>query len=390
MPWKEETVENLREEFVQEVISCEKPKTALCAQYGISRVTGDKWLKRYQNGESLSNRCRAPLHTPSKTKEEFERAIIQVRVDHPAWGPRKIVRFLENAGLSGLPSPSTVCEILKRNGLVSKEASQASTPYKRFEKERPNELWQTDFKGHFAMSDGSRCHPLTTLDDHSRYALCVDAKHHERYADVVESFSRMFKDYGRPRALLCDNGNPWGTSQSTGYTRFELWLLLHDVLPIHCRPGRPQTQGKEERFNRTLKDEVLKHVIIRDLTHAQREFDRFRDCYNHLRPHEALKLDTPATRYTPYTNARMPCNTGEWEYPQGYQIRKIKKTGFITFGGQGYFLGEAFENLNVAIRESSSVQNCVNIYYRNFRVARVDVDERIFVSRKIYRTDEKD
>jgi transposase InsO family protein len=388
MPWEERTVEKSRKEFVKEVMASEISKSKLCAKYGISRVTGDKWLKRYANGESLSNQSRAPFHIPNKTNAAVERKIIKVRLEHPAWGPRKIVKYLENAGEAGLPAPSTVCSILQRNGLVSKEASQAAKPYKRFEREHPNELWQTDFKGHFQMLNHLRCHPLTILDDHSRFSLCVDAKLNERLEGVVESFSRVFQEYGKPETLLCDNGNPWGTSQTTGYTRFEIWMMQHNVLPIHGRPGHPQTQGKEERFHRTLKDEVLKQTSIKDISHAQEAFDEFRDCYNHIRPHGALALKTPAARYKPSAN-RMENASSQWEYPQGYKTRKIKDTGFITFGSQGYFLSEAFGGLILAIRESS-LNDCVNIYYRNFRVGRINVDERVFVSRKIYRLDNDD
>lgn len=138
-------MDNLRKEFVMEVITAETPKSKLCAKYGISRVTGDKWLKRYINGERLSDRCRAPFHTPNKTSPDVENLVIQARLEHPAWGARKLVRYLKNQGYTGLPSPSTVCEIFKRNGLVSPEASQAATPYKRFERATANELWQTAF-----------------------------------------------------------------------------------------------------------------------------------------------------------------------------------------------------------------------------------------------------
>jgi len=192
MPWKEQTVKDSRTSFVLDVLAGETSKSRLCTQYGISRVTGDKWLKRYQQNGSLSDQSRAPFHTPGKTPCEVEKLIIDVRNDHPAWGARKIVRHLQNKGYSSLPSPSTVCAILKRNGLVSKKASQSATPYKRFEKGSCNELWQADFKGHFAMADGKRCHPLTVIDDHSRFNLAVDAKENERYVGVVESFSRMF------------------------------------------------------------------------------------------------------------------------------------------------------------------------------------------------------
>ena len=388
MPWKEQIVESLRYEFVMEVLAAEISKSKLCAKYGISRVTGDKWLNRYLNNQSFSDRSRAPFHSPNMTSYETEQEVIGVRLAHPAWGARKIARYLKNLDFTDIPAPSTICAILKRAGLVSREASQAATPYKRFERKKPNELWQVDFKGHFQMKNGERCHPLTAIDDHSRYALCVDAKDNERNDGVIVSFTKMFELYGLPQTILCDNGNPWGSSRIIGYTRFEIWLMQLDVLTIHGRPGHPQTQGKEERFNRTLKDEVLRHKTIEDLIHAQEEFDDFRNCYNNIRPHEALALDTPALHYLP-SEKRVPKNICDWSYPTGYSTRKVKKEGYFSFKGQYYYLSEAFGGQTIALRESSYI-SCVNLYYRNFRVARYNLDEKCFVSRKIYRVQDQD
>ena len=388
MPWKEQTVEHLRCEFVVEVLAGEITKSKLCAKYGISRVTGDKWIDRYQNGQGFADRSRAPFHSPKKTNSEVEQLVINVRLEHPAWGARKIVRHLKNQGFTDLPAQSTVCAILSRAGLVTKEASQAATPYKRFQRQIPNELWQVDFKGHFQMKNNARCYPLTAIDDHSRFALCVDAKDNERYDGVVASFVNMFELYGLPLTVLCDNGNPWGLSQLTGYTRFEIWLMQRDVLPIHGRPRHPQTQGKEERFNRTLGDEVLKHKDIENLAHAQAEFDDFRLCYNNIRPHGALNLDTPAMHYVPSKRC-MPRTIQEWDYPSGHVKRRVKRAGYFSYLGQNYYLGEAFMGKNIALRESS-INGCINLYYRNFRIARLNMDEKCFISRKIYRIDDGD
>lgn len=382
MPWGEKTMEQQREHFVKEVQKGEQSKTALCAKYGISRVTGDKWLARYEAGEELSNQSRAPRTTPKRISPEVEEKIVSVRLKHPAWGARKILRVLENNGETGLPAQSTVCEVLKRNGLVSEAASQAATPYKRFERKSPNELWQVDFKGHFATEDGKRCYPLTAIDDHSRFALCVDAKTDERLEGVIVSFTRMFNEYGLPYALLCDNGNPWGASQSTGYTRFTVWMMKLDVHTIHCRPHRPQTQGKEERFNRTLKAEALNHPIA-DLTQAQYRFDAFRDCYNYERPHAALNMDCPASRYKP-SQRTLPNKILDWEYPSSYQIRKIKDSGYLSYNGWGCFLSEALGGETVALHESNDPGR-MDIFFRNYRIAVLDLAQRCLCSRKSYR-----
>lgn len=384
MPWKEKTVRMNREDFVREVQEREKSKSLLCRKYGITRRTGDKWLKRYESGEGLDDRSKAPFHVANKTPAAQEEKVLGVRMNHPAWGPRKIRQFLINKGEISLPSKSAIGNILQRHGCISEAASKASTPYKRFQKARSNEMWQADFKGHFAMKDGNRCHPLTVLDDYSRFSLCIDAKENEQRQGVIQSFERLFEENGLPDSLLCDNGNPWGNSQTTGYTMFEVWLMEYDVLPIHGRIRHPQTQGKEERFHKTMVDELLKQIEIEDMFHAQESFDVFRKCYNHDRPHEALNMGVPAEYYSP-GQRKKPDKIPFWEYPNECVSRKVKSTGYFNFGNQGYFLSEAFADKIIAVRESS-LANCINVYFRGFRVARINVKERAFVSRKIYRT----
>lgn len=386
MPWRKKTVEKQREDFVAEVQLGEESKSSLCRKYGISRPTGDKWISRSRNEESYEDRSRVPFHMPNKTAKETEEKILAAREKHPAWGARKLHRVLANNGETKLPAISTVNDILKRNGYISKEASLAATPYKRFEKETPNEMWQADFKGHFAMENGERCYPLTVLDDHSRYSLCIDAKENEQGKGVRESFVRLFETYGLPNALLCDNGNPWGSSQSTGYTKFEIWLMGLGILPIHGRPLHPQTQGKEERFHRTLNVELLKTNRIVDVHDAQRQFNLFRYIYNNERPHEALDMETPAQHYHESLRRFSP-RVEPWEYPDGYDVRKVKSTGYITYRNQGYYLSESFGGMEIGIRESYSSSHCINLYYRNFKIAEINIDERTFLSRKIYRAE---
>ena len=380
MPWKGETMEERRYSFVQRVLKNEQSKSALCREYGISRPTGDKWIGRYLRGETMENQSKVPFHTPNRTPAAVEEMIVKLRRKHPAIGAKKLKRMLENQGKSS-PAYSTINAILHRNGLITKEASEAATPYKRFEKEAPNDMWQTDFKGHFAMKNGLRCHPLTVLDDHSRFCLCVDAKENERYAGVKESFLRVFEEYGLPSTLLCDNGNPWGTSQSVGYTNFEIWLMDLGILVKHGRIRHPQTQGKDERFNGTLKKELLKYHNFEDFTQAQRLFDEYRNFYNYERPHHALCLETPKSRYNK-SRRKLPKIIEEWEYNREFKVRQVKNSGYITHNGQGYFLSEAFGGKTVGLLESPGQPHTILVCYRQFCVAKLNVDERIIISRK--------
>jgi transposase InsO family protein len=383
MPWKEKTVEKSREEFIHEVKKREETISVLCMRYGVSRKTGYKWLHRYEDGGNLCDKSRAPFHTPNKVRIETERLILEQREIHPAWGPRKLKRVLEKKGHEGLPAVSTISSILKRNGYISEEESLKHKAYERFERQSPNELWQADFKGDFGMLNSERCYALTVLDDHSRYSLCIDAKGNQRTEGVLSSFNRLFQEYGVPESILCDNGNPWGTSQSTGYTKFEIWLMDLGILTIHGRIKHPQTQGKEERFHRTMDEELLKHITIRDLREAQQQFDKFRESYNTERPHEALRLDVPANHYK-VSERRVPERIEAWRYGNECIIRKVKSTGYITYRNQGYFLSEALGEKEIAVRESEEA-GCVDLIYRGFQIGRINIDERAIVSRKIRR-----
>lgn len=382
MPWKERTVKMSREEFVKRANSGEKSISALCREYGISRPTGYKWIARSKDGESMEDRSRAPFRTANKTPPETERLLLDYRYKHPAIGAVKTKRILENKGYSDLPSASTVNAIFKRNGCITKEASEAATPYCRYEKEQPNQMLQADFKGYFAMENGVRCHPLNIIDDYSRFNLCSDALTGERYTDVKPSMLRIFDEYGLPQSILCDNGVPWGSQQSAGYSLFEVWLMDLGILTIHGRVRHPQTQGKEESYNRSMKRELLKHTTIADIEDAQRKFDEYRRFYNEERPHFGIGLDTPAKRYVP-SPRRMPERIEEWEYPAGYKLHRIKETGYVTYGGQGYYFSESFGGKTIAVRESH-IQGCITLFYRQFKIGRISIDKRAVVMKKAY------
>ena len=381
MPWKEETVEQQRINFI--ILANEEGCnfSALCRQFNITRKTGYKWLERYRQGESLKDQSKAPYFHPRRTSAEVEELILSVRINHPTWGPRKLLRYLADKGNERLPVPSTVASILKRNGFVSPEQSACHIPFKRFERDVPNDLWQMDFKGHFGMCDGNRCHPLTIKDDHSRNLLCLDAYDNEQWSSVKGSLDRVFREYGLPNSILCDNGAPWGNNMH-GYTMFELWMMQMDVLPIHGRPLHPQTQGKEERFHRTLNEDVLKRIPIRDLRHAQEVFDAYRIEFNTERPHGALNLDVPAMHYH-RSRRSMPERLSEPEYDTGKTLRKVNYKGYISVQRHRYYLSETFADKYVEVVPVG--ENILALCYGNFFVAKIDLTEQLFVSRKIYR-----
>lgn len=382
MPWAERKVSQMREEFVKRVLAGEASKSALCREYGISRPTGDKWIKRYEAAETLEDRSRAPLNRPRETPMEMEQKIVAYRQAHPAIGATKLRRILENQGCQNVPSHSTINRIFAKNGLITKQASLAATPGQRFEKSAPNEMWQGDYKGHFVMGDKRRCHPLNIIDDHSRFNLCCQAQYTETFEEIQPVMIRLFREYGLPFSFLCDNGNPWGTAQSTGFTRFEVWLMELGILTLHGRALHPQTQGKEESFNRSMTKELLANARIADLADAQRQFDVYREFYNNERPHHALGLDTPSQHYKA-SERPYPEKVSPWEYPEGCELRQVKKTGFFNYGGQGYFLSEAFGGKEIAVRPSH-IPGCISLFFRQFRIGRIDVEKRVFTFRRAY------
>lgn len=370
-----------RKAFVERALAGRERKSDLCRAYNISRPTGDKWIQRYLQGESMEDRPRTPNRVANRTAADTEARILSLRRERPVLGAKKIKRILENEG-HPMPGHSTVNAILKRNGCIMPEASQAATPYRRFERRYPNDLWQADYKGHVPMESGQRCHPLAILDDHSRFCLCLDAKADERNESAWDSFCRTFSDWGLPNTVLCDNGNPWGSNFQGGLTKFEVSLMDLGILPIHGRPHHPQTQGKEERFNQTLNRECLRLTALFDLAHAQAQFDPFRSFYNEVRPHHALGLAVPASRYKP-SKRPMPEKIEAWEYPQGYTVRKVDK-GYLRYHRKDYFLSKALIGLPIGLHESEH-EGCLDIHYRQFCIARLDLASHQFVSRRILR-----
>ena len=288
-----------REEFVRLALAAGANRSSLCRRFGISRSKGYKWLKRYaaEGRAGLSDRSRRPFRSPGRSADAVEAAVLHIRASsNDAWGGRKIAKAMARNGDPAVPAASTITEILRRHGKLERPEGEHPGPFQRFERAAPNELWQMDFKGHFPMSQG-RCHPLTVLDDHSRYSVGLEACGNEQDATVRARLATLFRRYGLPFAMLMDNGSPWGDAGAQPFTLFTAWLIRLGIRVSHGRPYHPQTQGKDERFHRTLKAEVLDRNSFCDLAECQCAFDAWRQIYNHHRPHEALGLEPPGTRY---------------------------------------------------------------------------------------------
>lgn len=349
MPWKEVTIMSQRRAFVELAGKAGANMRELCRRFGISPPTGYKWLTRYREGgvPVLQDQSRRPQRSPAQTADTMEAAVLAERAVHPTWGGRKLQRRLVNLGRHSVPAPSTITAILRRHGQLDAAANATHRPWQRFEAPFPNALWQMDFKGHFALGNHRRCHPLTVLDDCSRFNVGLVACGDEGGETVRDCLTPIFRCYGLPDRMLMDNGGPWGEGRE--YTKLAVWLLRLDIAVSHGRPYHPQTQGKDERFHRTLQAELLGNRLFADHAHCQAAFDPWRDSYNFERPHEALGLATPASRYT-MSRRPFPERLPAIEYGPGDQVRKVQGNGELYFLGRVLTVGRAFIGEPVALR----------------------------------------
>ena len=366
-----------RKEFIIAASAEDANISELCRKFGISRKTGHKWINRAEMGLPLCDQSRRPHRQPSKTADEVEQKIIAMRLSHPAWGGKTIRAVLEAAGIEGLPSDKTCCNIIKRHGLIDPAESAKHTAFQRFEKEHCNEMWQTDFKGDFLLGNGIRCYPLTILDDHSRFSIRIEPK--TSATGVKDSFIQAFQEFGLPNSVLSDNGAQF-TGAHRGLSHFERFLMDLDILPIHGRPIHPQTQGKIERFHRTLKKEALR-IIPANMEEARIRLNNWRWIYNEVRPHHSLGLKTPSSVYHPST--RPYYKPKAYIYDEGARLIKVNNWGYIRFGPMQLFLSEALADTYVEIRFDEN--DTFSILYRNYKIASVDAIEQKLIERHIRR-----
>lgn len=371
MPWKVQSLMSARKELVLLASSGQNSVSELCLRFGISRKTAYKWIDRYAaQGESgLAEKSRKPLGSPNATPLDNQEAIFEIRKSFPAWGARKIHAVLARYGINPVPATSTINSILKRNGYIDPQESAKHKKWQFFEAPAPNDLWQMDFKGHFQTLQ-SRCHPLTVLDDHSRYSICIKACGNETRATVQDALTQVFRIYGLPKTILCDNGPPWGDEHSR-YTRLTVWLMRMGIQVPYARSFHPQTRGKAERFHRSLKAEVAQYCENLDLDECQSRFDQWRLLYNTQRPHEALGMAVPASRYR--VSARpFPETLPPVDYSPGDHVRSVQDGGYISYRGREFRLGKAFLGQRVALRPTTT-EGILDVYFCDQKVGKISL-----------------
>lgn len=376
MAWQPKAEMDIKREFVELALREGANRRELCRRFGISPKTGYALLARHAQEGALAyeRRSTRPAHSPSRTAATLEQAVVALRREHPSWGGRKITRRLCDLGHAGVPTPSTVTAILHRHGLITAQASLAAQHWQRFEHEAPNALWQIDFKGDFDTAQ-ARCYPLTLLDDHSRFNLALQACANVATTSVQPHLAQAFARYGLPLRINADNGAPWGSPRAPAHSLSELgvWLVRLGIGLTHSAPYHPQTNGKIERFHRSLKAEVLSGAGFSDLAHAQRAFERWRSVYNLQRPHDALGLHTPAHRYQ-LSPRRMPACLAPIEYPSQDTVVTVKWNGEVRFKGHRLRVSNALLKLPVAFRADPNNDGCFEAFFCHHRLMHVDLN----------------
>ncbi len=370
MAWKKVLPMDERARFVLEVEKAEMSVAELCRRYGVSRKTGYKWIRRYraQGLDGIRQRSSRPNRCPHKTSPEWGERIILERVKHSSWGPKKIRELLRRKGLDGrVPQASTIGDILRRAGLVSRRRKRLRKTYYSgplTEPKYPNHVWAVDYKGWFRTRDGVRCEPLTISDLYSRYVLEAKALPNQSYEEARGVFERVFEEYGLPEVIRSDNGKPFASRGAGGLSKLSVWWVLLGIKPEFIAKGHPEQNGVHERMHLTLKNEATVPAS-RNLIGQQRRFDKWREEFNENRPHEALEMKVPAQRYRRSTRVYQGGinNKTQIKYPEGYKVRRVRRNGEIRWKGKMRFAGAALKGVMVGIKQVEEGHNQVYFDY---------------------------
>ena len=338
MPWKEADAMELRVEFIRDWLKKTHSVSDLCALYGVSRKTAYKWLDRYMNDgpDWAMDRGHEASVVHNKTPREVEQALLQMRQRHRSWGARKLLHQVgrEQPELM-LPRASTVCDILKRNGLITPRPRRRAIGHPGRPSSvisGPNDSWSADFKGQFRTGDGIYCYPLTVTDNYSRYILGCQALPGTLFEPTKAIFTRVFREYGLPRSIKTDNGVPFSSPTLGRLSQLSVWWLKLGVMPVLTEPGKPQQNGRHERMHKTLKAETLKPPAGNSRA-QQRKFNTFVREFNEVRPHESLDMETPRQQHV-ISPRMMPDKLTPVEYPDRFEVRYVSANGGIRWQNQ--------------------------------------------------------
>lgn len=374
MPWRTTDPMHERMKFVSLYEEQLYSVSELCRRFGISRETGYKWVRRYEEegAEGLKDRSRAPKHCPHRTSADVEAALLAVRAKHPTWGPRKILAYLARRRPTlPLPAASTVGELLARQGLTQPRRRRRNWKHPGevpLVTSDPNEVWTADYKGQFKTQDGVYCFPLTVADAHTRFLLGVDALLSTKQVEARPVFERLFREYGLPGAIRTDNGVPFATQAIAGLSVLSVWWIKLGIQHQRIEPASPQQNGAHERMHKTLKAETTRPPQ-KNRAAQQGRFEGFRGEFNQERPHEALQMQTPASLYAP-SGRPMPERIPAPEYPGHYLVRRVSRAGTFRFKNRQLFLSDALIQEPIGLEEIED--GLWSLYFCQLLLARLD------------------
>lgn len=343
-----------RYQAVLAVISDGETVSSVAARFGVHRKTVHGWLARYESEglEGLADRSHRPRSCPHQTGAEVEAAIATMRSAHPGWGPRRLVHELGRAGVDPVPSESAVYRCLVRLNLIDPSGrKRRDRKWKRWERGLPMELWQMDVVGGFVLADGRRAKALTGLDDHSRFCVSAHLMLRESSPNICDGLAVALRAFGVPGQILTDNGKVFTGrfNQPPVEVLFDRICRENGIEHLHTQPRSPTTTGKIERFHRALRSEFRTDRAFADLATAQAELDAWVHDYNHDRPHQALDMATPASRFlqadpapvAPIRTSPSPGRPGESRTDGTWVTRRASAVGVVCVSWQQVCLGVA-------------------------------------------------
>jgi putative transposase len=355
MPWKETCVMDQRIQLIGDWLKDEHTVSELGEHYQVSRKTVHKWISRYKNGgiEALQEASRAPHLHPNATAPEIVSQVIDTKLRHVYWGPKKVVASMQRQYPDvSWPAVSTAQSILRKEGLVKPRHRRRHTaPYTRPFQAclKPNDTWSIDYKGQFRTGDGKLCYPLTITDNFSRYLLTCRGLRHPSHEDTRPWLERTFREYGLPLAIRSDNGTPFASIGLGGLSRLSVWLIKLQIIPERIELSHPEQNGRHERMHRTLKEAVC-NPSQSCLAKQQSAFNSFRPEYNEERPHEALDMETPASLYQP-SHRLFPKKLEPVEYDSWLPVRRVMDSGCIKWKGNFIYISQALAGEPVGLRQ---------------------------------------
>lgn len=380
MAWRDEVTE--RQRFCIEAEAGLFSFSELCRRYGVARKTGYKWLNRYRRDGpgALENWSHRPHTCPHRTPPDIEWLIVKLRRRRPRWGAPKIRREL-SVKHDGIPSVTTVHNILRRHGLIPKRRKRPLRPHPGrplSSMDAPNAVWTADFKGQFKTQDGRYCYPLTVQDGFSRYLLAVSGLDAPKLQPTKAVFQRLFRTYGLPDRIRTDNGTPFASNALGRLSQLSVWWVTLGITPELIEPGQPQQNGRHERMHRTLKAETARPPSTS--LHAQRQrFYRFRDDYNQVRPHQALGQNPPASRYS-VSDRVCPAIAPEPTYPDHFERRLVSGNGGIRWNRAWVNVSSTLIGHTIGLEETADRE--WTVYFGPLTLGWLDEEQNVIVDRR--------